>query len=104
MARKTTPAHPRRVGECADCVPIATDPSKYDLSASVLLAALNPIKVYESIISSGIAGTEYGRLPWLVCTLALSVMSAGHTSNAASEGTLPFDCAAYHVGLADFHG
>ena len=37
--------------------------------------------MYESIISSGIAGTEYGRLPWL----ALSVMS-GHTSNAASEG------------------
>ena len=59
-------------------VPIATDPNKYDLS---VLLALNPIKVYESIISSGIAGTEYGRLPWL----ALSVMS-GHTSNAASEG------------------
>ncbi len=45
------------------------------------------IKVYESIISSGTAGTEYCRfkLPWL----ALSVMS-GHTSrsnlNAASEG------------------
>ena len=57
---------------------IATEPSKYDLS---VLLALNPIKVYESIISSGIAGTEYGRLPWL----ALSVMS-GHTSNAASEG------------------
>ena len=31
--------------------------------------------------SSGIAGTEYGRLPWL----ALSVMSS-HASNAASEG------------------
>ena len=59
-------------------VPIATEPNKYDLS---VLLALNPIKVYESIISSGIAGTEYGRLPWL----ALSVMS-GHTSNAASEG------------------
>jgi hypothetical protein len=59
-------------------VPIATDPNKYDLS---VLLALNPIKVYESIISSGIALTEYGRLPWL----ALSVMS-GHTSNAASEG------------------
>ena len=59
-------------------VPIATDPNKYDLG---VLLALNPIKVYESIISSGIAGTEYGRLPWL----ALSVMS-GHTSNAASEG------------------
>ena len=57
---------------------IATEPNKYDLS---VLLALNPIKVYESIISSGIAGTEYGRLPWL----ALSVMS-GHTSNAASEG------------------
>ena len=59
-------------------VPIATDPNKYDLG---VLLALNPIKVHESIISSGIAGTEYGRLPWL----ALSVMS-GHTSNAASEG------------------
>ena len=56
---------------------IATEPNKYDLS---VLLALNPIKVYESIISSGIAGTEYGRLPWL----ALSVMS-GHTSNAAAE-------------------
>ena len=54
-------------------VPIAAEPNKYDLS---VLLALNPIKVYESII-----GTEYGRLPWL----ALSVMS-GHTSNAASEG------------------
>ena len=63
-------------------VPIATDPNKYDPSV-LLLVALNPIKVHESIISSGIAGTEleYGRLPWL----ALSVMS-GHTSNAASEG------------------
>jgi hypothetical protein len=59
---------------------IATDPSKHDPS---VLLALNPIKVYESIISSGIAGTEHGRfkLPWL----ALSVMS-GHTSNASSEG------------------
>ena len=37
--------------------------------------------MYESIILSGIAGTEYGRLPWL----ALSVLG-GHTSNAASEG------------------
>ena len=63
-------------------VPIATEPNKYDLS---VLLALNPIKVYESIISSGIAGTEYGRL--LCHWLALSVMS-GHrdTSNAASEG------------------
>ncbi len=34
--------------------------------------------------------------------LALSVLG-GHTSNAASPGGLPFDCAAYHVGLADFH-
>ncbi len=61
-------------------VPIATDPNKYDLS---VLLALNPIKVYESIISSGTAGTEYGRLPWLA--LSQAVMS-GHTSNAASEG------------------
>ena len=37
-------------------VPIATDPNKYDLS---VLLALNPIKVYESIIPSGIAETEY---------------------------------------------
>jgi hypothetical protein len=59
-------------------VPIDTEPSKYDL---VVLLALNPIRVYESIILSGIAETEYGRLPWL----ALSVLG-GHTSNAASEG------------------
>ena len=61
-------------------MPIATDPNKYDPS---VLLALNPIKVYESIISSGTAGTEYGRLPWL----ALSVFKlGGYTSNAASEG------------------
>ena len=61
-------------------VPIETEPSKYgDL---VVLLALNPIRVYESIILSGIAGTEYGRLPWL----ALSVLG-GYTSNAASEGS-----------------
>ena len=61
-------------------VPIDTEPSKYD---PVVLLALNPIRVYESIILSGImiAETEYGRLPWL----ALSVLG-GHTSNAASEG------------------
>ena len=70
MARKTTPCG--RV-----CPSRLTRANLYDLS---VLLALNPIKVYESIISSGIAGTEYGRLPWL----ALSVMS-GHTSNAASE-------------------
>ena len=55
-----------------------SDPSKYDL---VVLLALNPIKVYENIINSGIAETEYGRLPWL----ALSVLG-GQTSNAFSEG------------------
>ena len=59
-------------------VPIETEPSKYDL---VVLLAINSIRVHKSIILSGTAGTEYGRLPWL----ALSVMS-GHTSNAASEG------------------
>ena len=74
MARKTVTT-PGRVGECHGA---HRDPNKYDLS---VLLALNPIKVYESIIPSGIAGTEYGRLPWL----ALSVMS-GHTSNAASKG------------------
>ena len=60
-----------------------TEPSKYD--DLVVLLALNPIRVYrdESIILSGTAGTEYGRLPWL----ALSVFKlGGHTSNAASEG------------------
>ncbi len=55
------------------CVPIATEPNKYDLS---VLLALNPIKVYESTIpSSGrIAETEYRRLPWLAtgCPRALS--------------------------------
>ena len=68
-------------------MPIETEPSKYDL---VVLLALNPIRVYESITVTGIlsgtasAGTEYdghGRLPWL----ALSVLG-GQTSNAASEG------------------
>ena len=59
-------------------MPIDIEPSKYDL---VVLLALNPIRVYESTILSGIAETEYGRLPWL----ALSVLG-GHTSNAASEG------------------
>ena len=58
-------------------VPIETEPCKYDL---VVVLALNPIRD-ESIILSGIAGAEYGRLPWL----ALSVLG-GHTSNAASEG------------------
>ncbi len=61
-------------------VPIETEPepSKYDLV--VVLLALNPIRVYESIILSGTAGTEYGRLPWR----ALSVLG-GHALNAASE-------------------
>ena len=63
-------------------VPIETEPSKYDSDLVVLLlVALNAIRVYESIILSGIAGTEYGRLPWL----ALSILG-GYTSNAASEG------------------
>ena len=41
--------------------------------------------MYESIILSGIAGSEYGRLPWI--QVALSFLG-GHTgtSNAASEG------------------
>ena len=74
-------------------MPIATEPNKYDLS---VLLALNPIKVYESIISSGIAGTEYGRLPWL----ALSVMS-GHTSNAASESEGCHSIAQLQVIMSD---
>ncbi len=64
---------------------IETEPSKYDPVVLRRLLALNPIRVYESIILSGIAGTEYGRLPWL----ALSVLGGHwHTSesNAASEG------------------
>ena len=43
-------------------VPIATDPNMYDLS---VLLALNPIKVYESIISSGIAGQNMVACPGL---------------------------------------
>jgi hypothetical protein len=82
-------------------VPIETEPSKYDLV--VVLLALNPIslRVYENIILSGTAGTEYGRLPWL----ALSVLG-GYTLNAASEGCHWHSIAqrTYHVGLADFHG
>ena len=58
-------------------MPIETEPCKYDL---VVLLALSPIRD-ESILLSGTAGTEYGRLPWL----ALSVLG-GHTSNAASVG------------------
>ena len=62
------------------CPSLETEPRKYDLG---VLLALSPraIRVYESIILSGTAGTEYGRLPWL----ALSVLG-GYTSNAASEG------------------
>jgi hypothetical protein len=90
MAQKTTP------GVWAS-VPIETEPCKWDL---VGVLALNPIRD-ESIILSGTAGTEYGRLPWLALSQAVL---GGHTSNAASSGGLPFDCAAYHVGLADFHG
>jgi hypothetical protein len=71
MAQKTTP-------RAWASVPIEIEPGKYDL---VVLLALNPIRVYESIILSGTAGTEYGRLP----RLALSVLG-GHMSNAASEG------------------
>jgi hypothetical protein len=58
-------------------VPIETEPCKYD---PVVVLALNPIRD-ESIILSGTAGTEYGRLPWLA--LSASVLG-GHTSNAAS--------------------
>ncbi len=70
----------------------------YDLV--VVLLALNPIRVYESIILSGTAGTEYGRLPWL----ALSVLGGGHTLNAASEGCHSIAQRIMHVRLADFHG
>ncbi len=59
-------------------VPIETEPCKYD--PVVLVLAPNPIRD-ESIILSGTAGTEYGRLPWP----ALSVLG-GRTSNAASDG------------------
>jgi hypothetical protein len=56
---------------------------KYD---PVVVLALNPISLRdESIILSGTAGTEYGRLPVPCQWLALSVLG-GHTSNAASEG------------------
>ncbi len=78
--------------------------SKYD--DLVVLLALNPIRE-ESIILSGTAGTEYGRLPWLALSQAVL---GGHTSNAASEapgrGCHSIAPAAYHVGLADFkfHG
>jgi hypothetical protein len=49
-------------------VPIATDPNKYDPSV-LLLVALNPIKVYESIIASGTAGTEFIWSVALACPL-----------------------------------
>ena len=78
MAQKTTPRG--RASVCPNVeTPSRTEPCKYD---PVVLLALNPIRVqYESIILSGTAGTEYGRLPWL----ALSALG-GYTSNAASEG------------------
>jgi hypothetical protein len=76
MAQKTT-----RVGECHSVpIQVETEPSKYDLV--VVLLALNPIRVYESIILLGTAGTEYGRLPWLA--LSASVLNA--CRQAASEG------------------
>ena len=59
-------------------VSFEADPSEYDL---IVLLALIPMNVYKSIISSGLAEAEYGRLPWL----ALSVLG-GQTSNAAAEG------------------
>ncbi len=80
-------------------VPIETEPSKYDLVTVVVLLALNPIRVYESIILSG---TAPGDRIWslaLACPLCL-----GRPHAERSLGGLPFDCAAYHVGLADFHG
>ena len=59
------------------------------------------MRVYESItgILSGIAGTEYGRLPWL----ALSVLG-GYTSNAASEGYHSIAQLIMSDKFADFHG
>ncbi len=76
---------------------IETEPSKYDL---VVLLALNPIRVHESIILSGAAGDKIWSLA-LACPLCL-----GRLHLERSLGGLPFDCAAYHVGLrlADFHG
>ncbi len=58
-------------------------PSRASTILFNVLLALSPIRVYyKSIILSGIAGSEYGRLPWL----ALSVLG-GRTSNVlASEG------------------
>ncbi len=76
MSRKTTP--------CGRCPSHGAHRLTEQVRSYVVYSSTQPIiKVYESIISSGIAGTEYGRLPsgWL----ALSVIS-GHTSNAASEG------------------
>ncbi len=87
------PGPPRRASSpsSSDTADSDAGANKYDPQVSVLLA-LNPIKVtvYESrIISSGTAGTEYGRLPWLA--LSASVMR-GHTSSSRSLGGLPFDC------------
>jgi hypothetical protein len=77
-------------------VPIETEPCKYDL---VVLLALNPITGRdESIILSGTARDRIWSLA-LACPLCL-----GRPHVERSLGGLPFDCAAYHVGLADFHG
>ncbi len=75
-------------------VPIETEPWKYDL---VVVLALNPIRD-ESTILSGTAGDRIWSLA-LACPLCL-----GRPHVERSLGGLQFDCAAYHVGLAGFHG
>ncbi len=65
-------------------MPIETEPSKYDDLVVPVLLALNPVRVYESIILSGTAG--------LACPQALCL---GRPHVERSLGGLPFDCAAY---------
>jgi hypothetical protein len=82
-------------------VPIETEPSKYDLG---VLLALNPraimIRVqYESIILSGTAGDRI----WSLALASSCPLCLGRLHVERSLGGLPFDCAAYLVGLADFH-
>jgi hypothetical protein len=81
-------------------VPIETEPCKYDLQVVVLLA-LSPIRD-ESILLSSTAGDRIWSLA-LACPLCLGRPLA-HAERSLGGLPFKFDCAAYHVGLADFHG
>jgi hypothetical protein len=78
-------------------VPIETEPCKYD---PVVLLALNP----------RCQGREHhpirhcGGQNMVACPGLPSLSWAATRQTQPRLGGLPFDCAAYHVGLADSHG